>query len=212
MHDIKDVFWHWQQPSFYIKILDKRPLHHHHQDIEDGRGLAVYMQIGVTLSVAFKGCKALHRNATQSFWWIPDAMTCPLSSSYSPFSFSLAFLWNVHIWLFKAKLYLFSLLPASGDLSLASTVELLSRCCIRVSHILSHIQCLSRSPFQLHISHHDPVQAGLLGEHQSVCGYRSVECILCRITLPRNMLDCHRLWLPTFCLIQMMMSLGQYMQ
>ena len=99
------------------------------------------MQIAVTLSVAFKGCKATHCNATQSFWWIPDAMTCLLHILI------LLLFFLIHIELSEApafwsyflnfllKLYLFSLPPASEDQSLASTAELLSRCPITVLHI-----------------------------------------------------------------------------
>ena len=98
------------------------------------------MQIAVTLSVAFKGCKATHCNATQSFWWIPDAMTCLLHILI------LLLFFLIHIELSEApafwsyflnfllKLYLFSLPPASEDQSLASTAELLSRCPITVLH------------------------------------------------------------------------------
>ena len=161
------------------------------------------MQIAVTLSVAFKGCKATHCNATQSFWWIPDAMTCLLHILI------LLLFFLIHIELSEApafwsyflnfllKLYLFSLPPASEDQSLASTVELLSRCPITVLH--NQFRNKGHLPPRPPVPHHDHdhVQAGLLGDHQSVCGYRSVECVLCRLTLPRNMLDCHRLGKPS---------------
>ena len=180
----------------------KTSLHHHHQDINVGRCAAVYMQIAVTLSVAFKACKAGPCNAPLPFSWIPDAtassnphQTHPILFSYS---LSLLLLLNFTI------LYLFSFLPVPGDQSLASTAELLLRWLRffpRVSpcYISPRVLCLSNqiesslyAHYQTHRRHR--VQAGLLGEHQSVCGYRSVECIHCRIALPRNMLDCHRFY------------------
>ena len=103
----------------------KTSLHHHHQDINVGRCAAVYMQIAVTLSVAFKACKAGPCNAPLPFSWIPDAtassnphQTHPILFSYS---LSLLLLLNFTI------LYFFSFLPVPGDQSLASTAELLLR-------------------------------------------------------------------------------------
>ena len=182
----------------------KTSLHHHHQDINVGRCAAVYMQIAVTLSVAFKACKAGPCNAPLPFSWIPDATASSNPHTTHPilFSYSLSLLLLLNFTI----LYLFSFLPVPGDQSLASTAELLLRWdFFLVFHhvifppVFYAFQIKSNLPYMRIIYHYQThrrhrVQAGLLGEHQSVCGYRSVECIHCRIALPRNMLDCHRFY------------------
>ena len=103
----------------------KTSLHHHHQDINVGRCAAVYMQIAVTLSVAFKACKAGPCNAPLPFSWIPDATASSNPHTTHPilFSYSLSLLLLLNFTI----LYLFSFLPVPGVQSLASTAELLLR-------------------------------------------------------------------------------------
>ena len=167
----------------------KTSLHHHHQDINVGRCAAVYMQIAVTLSVAFKACKAGPCNAPLPFSWIPDATTSSNPHPTHPILFSYFLLLNFTI------LYLFSFLPVPGVQSLASTAELLLRWLRffpRVSpcYISPRVLCLSNQIESSLYAHYLPLPNSLA----SLCSGWSVggasKCLWLPLRRVHSLQDC----------------------